>query len=222
MSRMLLREKRKSEYRRSASSDEESKEEKNIVVYPNNLTLGNIYYFFLAPTLCYELNFPRTCRVRKWFLTRRICEGWLDFISNEYSLDTQVIFLTHIIMALTQQWIIPNLVNSLVPFSQTNLPLATERLIRWPLFDLSNALQPASSQVGDAKPCLMVAERLPHLPLRAQHHRRAAPVRRPRLLPGLVELSQLLQVLAKLELACSSLVSETPVQTSPSCRSISC
>jgi len=115
LSRMLLREKRKSEYRRSGSSDEESKEEKNIVVYPNNLTLANIYYFFLAPTLCYELNFPRTCRVRKWFLTRRICE---------------VIFLTHIIMALTQQWIIPNLVNSLVPFSQTNLPLATERLIR--------------------------------------------------------------------------------------------
>ena len=133
ISRMLLREKRKSEYRRSASSDEESKEEKNIVVYPNNLTLANIYYFFLAPTLCYELNFPRTCRVRKWFLTRRICEVWLDFISNDYSRDTQVIFLTHIIMALTQQWIIPNLVNSLVPFSQTNLPLATERLIRWPL-----------------------------------------------------------------------------------------
>merc|ERR1712013_624350 len=73
-------------------------------------------------------------------------------------------------------------------------------------------------QVGDAKPYLVVAERLPHLPLHAQHHRRAAPVRRPRLLPGLVELSQLLQVLAKLELACSSLVSETPVQTSPSRR----
>ena len=106
------------------------------MVYPNNLTLGNIYYFFLAPTLCYELNFPRTCRVRKWFLTRRICEVWLDFLSNEYSRDTQVIFLTHIIMALTQQWIIPNLVNSLVPFSQTNLPLATERLIRWALHRL--------------------------------------------------------------------------------------
>ena len=37
-------------------------------------------------------------------------------------------------MALTQQWIIPDLVNSLVPFSETDLPLATERLIRQPLF----------------------------------------------------------------------------------------
>ena len=46
----------------------------------------------------------------------------------------QVIFLTHFIMALTQQWIIPDLVNSLVPFSETDLPLATERLIRQPLF----------------------------------------------------------------------------------------
>ena len=42
----------------------------------------------------------------------------------------KVIFLTHFIMALTQQWIIPDLVNSLVPFSETDLPLATERLIR--------------------------------------------------------------------------------------------
>ena len=42
--------------------------------------------------------------------------------------------MTHFIMALTQQWIIPDLVNSLVPFSETDLPLATERLIRQPLF----------------------------------------------------------------------------------------
>lgn len=38
---------------------------KGIVQYPNNLTLGNLYYFWLAPTLCYELNFPRMERTRK-------------------------------------------------------------------------------------------------------------------------------------------------------------
>jgi len=96
-------------------SDEESKGQKSLLKYPDNLTVGNLYYFCLAPTLCYELNYPRTCRIRKFFLMRRICE---------------VIFLTHFIMALTQQWIVPNLVNSLVPFSETDLPLATERLIR--------------------------------------------------------------------------------------------
>ena len=29
------------------------------VTYPGNVTIGNMYYFFAAPTLCYELNFPR-------------------------------------------------------------------------------------------------------------------------------------------------------------------
>jgi len=98
------------------SSDEEcGKGQKSLLKYPDNLTVANLYYFCLAPTLCYELNYPKTCRIRKFFLMRRICE---------------VIFLTHFIMALTQQWIIPDLVNSLVPFSETDLPLATERLIR--------------------------------------------------------------------------------------------
>ncbi len=35
-----------------------------IVQYPNNLTLSDLYYFYLAPTLCYELNFPRMERTR--------------------------------------------------------------------------------------------------------------------------------------------------------------
>lgn len=47
----------------------DSSEEK--VQYPNNLTLGDIYYFTFAPTLCYELNFPRSQRIRKRFLIRR-------------------------------------------------------------------------------------------------------------------------------------------------------
>ena len=36
-----------------------------LVQYPDNLTLGDIYYFWFAPTLCYELNFPRSGRIRK-------------------------------------------------------------------------------------------------------------------------------------------------------------
>lgn len=31
--------------------------------YPDNLTLKDLFYFMLAPTLCYELNFPRTARL---------------------------------------------------------------------------------------------------------------------------------------------------------------
>ena len=37
----------------------------DIVQYPDNLTVKDIYYFWYAPTLCYELNFPRSNRIRK-------------------------------------------------------------------------------------------------------------------------------------------------------------
>nr|KAF7398174.1 hypothetical protein H0235_016182 [Vespula pensylvanica] len=36
-----------------------------LVQYPDNLNFGDLYYYILAPTLCYELNFPRTQRIRK-------------------------------------------------------------------------------------------------------------------------------------------------------------
>ena len=50
-------------------------------------------------------------------------------------------------MALTQQWIIPDLVNSLVPFSETDLPLATERLIRHATFNIFVELFPQAGNL---------------------------------------------------------------------------
>ncbi|KAH0617324.1 hypothetical protein JD844_015366 [Phrynosoma platyrhinos] len=44
------------------------------VSYPANLTYKDMYYFIFAPTLCYELNFPRSPRIRKRFLLRRLFE----------------------------------------------------------------------------------------------------------------------------------------------------
>ena len=70
--------------------------------YPDNLTVKDIYYFWLAPTLCYEVNFPRMGRVRKTFLIRRALE---------------VVVGVNLVLALAQQWIIPSVVNSLIPFS---------------------------------------------------------------------------------------------------------
>lgn len=37
-------------------------------------SLLDLYYFIFAPTLCYELNFPRSPRIRKRFLLRRVLE----------------------------------------------------------------------------------------------------------------------------------------------------
>ena len=73
-----------------------------LIQYPDNLSLKDIYYFWFAPTLCYELNFPRSGRIRKMFLMRRALE---------------VVVGTNITLALVQQWIIPSVVNSLIPFS---------------------------------------------------------------------------------------------------------
>lgn len=40
------------------------KEEKKGTQYPHNLTLSDMGYFMAAPTLCYQLSYPRTPAVR--------------------------------------------------------------------------------------------------------------------------------------------------------------
>ena len=42
--------------------------------YPDNLTTGNLYYFLLAPTLCYEMKYPRTRSIRIHFVAMRLFE----------------------------------------------------------------------------------------------------------------------------------------------------
>jgi diacylglycerol O-acyltransferase-1 len=36
------------------------------ITYPKNVTLGNIFYFWIAPTLTYQIAFPKYPRVRLW------------------------------------------------------------------------------------------------------------------------------------------------------------
>ncbi|XP_066980807.1 diacylglycerol O-acyltransferase 1 isoform X1 [Macrobrachium rosenbergii] len=83
--------------------------------YPDNLTLRDLYYFLIAPTLCYELNFPRSQRIRKRFLLRRILE---------------VMIISNILMAMFQQWIIPSVKNSFQAFSDMDYMRCTERLLK--------------------------------------------------------------------------------------------
>ena len=52
-----------------------------LFVSPIPLCLGlpacvcvDLYYFVFAPTLCYELNFPRSPKIRMSFLLRRLLE----------------------------------------------------------------------------------------------------------------------------------------------------
>lgn len=86
-----------------------------LVVYPDNLTIMDLVYFMFAPTLCYELNFPRTARIRKRFLIKRLFEVGLGI---------------HIVLCLIQQYMIPSVKNSLIPFSNMDVPKAIERLLK--------------------------------------------------------------------------------------------
>lgn len=86
-----------------------------LVNYPNNLTVSDLIYFLFTPTLCYELNFPRTTRIRKRFLLKRILE---------------VVIGINVILGLLQQWMIPAVRNSLIPFSNMDVVKATERLLK--------------------------------------------------------------------------------------------
>ncbi|KAJ1735548.1 hypothetical protein LPJ61_000495 [Coemansia biformis] len=45
------------------------------VAYPDNVSLGNFGYFWLAPTLCYQPSYPRSASpIRKSFLAKRLAE----------------------------------------------------------------------------------------------------------------------------------------------------
>ncbi|KAG1664886.1 Diacylglycerol O-acyltransferase 1 [Nymphon striatum] len=87
----------------------------NFTYYPNNLNVKDMYYFVFAPTLCYELNFPRSGRIRKRFLISRIVES---------------LFLSQLIMGLIQQWMIPTIHNSMKPLQEMDVTRMIARLLK--------------------------------------------------------------------------------------------
>ncbi|XP_067934276.1 diacylglycerol O-acyltransferase 1-like isoform X1 [Watersipora subatra] len=90
-------------------------EEKKYVEYPNNLNLNDFYYFMIAPTLCYELNFPRSARIRKRFLIKRLLE---------------MVILSQVLLGLLQQWMFPTINNSMKPFHNSDYLSSMERLLK--------------------------------------------------------------------------------------------
>lgn len=85
------------------------------VSYPDNLNYRDLYYFIFAPTLCYELNFPRSPRIRKRFLLRRVLE---------------MLFFTQLQVGLIQQWMVPTIQNSMKPFKDMDYSRIIERLLK--------------------------------------------------------------------------------------------
>lgn len=92
---------------------EEGNEKK--VYYPDNINFKDLMYFMFAPTLCYELNYPRIQKIRKMFLFRRTIES---------------VFLFYVLIALTQQWLVPTIFSSVEPFQKMQFSNMIERILR--------------------------------------------------------------------------------------------
>ncbi|XP_059507584.1 diacylglycerol O-acyltransferase 1-like [Stegostoma tigrinum] len=85
-----------------------------LVTFPDNLTVKDLYYFLFAPTLCYQMNFPRSSKIRIRFLLRRLLE---------------MIFLIHLFIGLIQQWVLPVTRNTMQPFVEMSLTMMIHQLL---------------------------------------------------------------------------------------------
>nr|XP_031295737.1 diacylglycerol O-acyltransferase 1 isoform X1 [Camelus dromedarius] len=174
------------------------------VSYPDNLTYRDLYYFLFAPTLCYELNFPRSPRVRKRFLLRRLLE---------------MLFLTQLQVGLIQQWMVPTIQNSMKPFKDMDYSRIVERLLKLAVSSLAVgslwgrvgfwnlANDPPGPQPPHLAHLLLLA-----LPLLPECCGRAHAVWRPGVLPGLCGTLICHLLLGEREPPCSQVVPQTFLQ----------
>lgn len=102
---------------KEAKSTSEIRElaKKTLSYYPNNISLADMCSYMVYPTLCYELEFARSERIRKRFLIKRIVE---------------LLILSQLDLALIQQWIVPTVSNSVMPFRQMQFSHMLERLLK--------------------------------------------------------------------------------------------
>eukprot|EP01025_Chloroclados_australasicus_P052422 TRINITY_DN6110_c0_g2_i2.p1 TRINITY_DN6110_c0_g2~~TRINITY_DN6110_c0_g2_i2.p1 ORF type:complete len:673 (-),score=48.10 TRINITY_DN6110_c0_g2_i2:283-2301(-) len=102
---------------RKGELDHEVSFENNIesVQYPDNLRLKPFIYFVFAPTLVYQLSYPRSSRFRRNWLLRRVVEF--------------VVYLS-LMMFIVEQYIEPTIANSLKPLRDLNWMLVCERVLK--------------------------------------------------------------------------------------------
>ncbi|XP_034242431.1 diacylglycerol O-acyltransferase 1-like [Thrips palmi] len=84
-------------------------------VYPDNLTVGNLAYFTVAPTLCYEMDYPRKPSIN-W---RRVAVRAAMLL---------VVGTLH--AAMIQQWLIPSFTAVAGPIARNEWSVVAERLLK--------------------------------------------------------------------------------------------
>eukprot|EP01127_Copromyxa_protea_P010395 TRINITY_DN2530_c0_g2_i2.p1 TRINITY_DN2530_c0_g2~~TRINITY_DN2530_c0_g2_i2.p1 ORF type:complete len:310 (+),score=19.80 TRINITY_DN2530_c0_g2_i2:70-999(+) len=87
----------------------------SLVTYPQNLTFSNLYYFLAAPVLVYQMNYPRTKKIRWYWLMGKV---------------GQFIFCTCLQLFILEQFIMPTIKNTLTFMVTPNLPALVARLLK--------------------------------------------------------------------------------------------
>ncbi|KAJ3343874.1 Werner helicase interacting protein 1 [Gonapodya sp. JEL0774] len=79
------------------------------------VTVSHAFYFWVAPTLCYQISYPRTKRVRRTYVMKRV-------------LEMAVVGL--FIWFLIEQYAMPTLKNAMQPMSDLSWPKVFERVLK--------------------------------------------------------------------------------------------
>jgi len=88
-----------------------------LVSYPNNLTQSNLYYFLCAPTLVYQMNYPRTPKIRWYWLIGKVI---------------QYLFCVCVMVIMVEQFIMPTIKNTITEHlvRGTDVPYLVVRLLK--------------------------------------------------------------------------------------------
>lgn len=89
--------------------------------YPANITLSNLLYFCMAPTLCYQPAYPRSSSISAVFLMKRSLELLI------------CISVWHVVL---EQYATPTVRNSMKPFDEFDVLALGERLLKLSLSSL--------------------------------------------------------------------------------------
>eukprot|EP01129_Flabellula_baltica_P007901 TRINITY_DN3103_c0_g1_i1.p1 TRINITY_DN3103_c0_g1~~TRINITY_DN3103_c0_g1_i1.p1 ORF type:complete len:464 (+),score=58.53 TRINITY_DN3103_c0_g1_i1:40-1392(+) len=74
--------------------------------YPDNITLSNLYHFIILPVLVYQINYPRTKKIRWYWLSGKLF---------------QFGFLSILMLVGLEQWVVPTAMGSVKYFQSFDL-----------------------------------------------------------------------------------------------------
>mmetsp|Transcript_11100 Transcript_11100/g.18144 ORF Transcript_11100/g.18144 Transcript_11100/m.18144 type:complete len:735 (-) Transcript_11100:220-2424(-) len=84
------------------------------LTYPHNLTFSNLLYFCVAPTLCYQLNYPRSPRVRKTVV---------------FTLVVRLVMVLALMLFVVEQHMKPSLEEAMLPMKQLDITAVLFRFL---------------------------------------------------------------------------------------------